>query len=298
VSDVRTEPLTSEEIDRYNEDGFLFPIRVLSDAQVEELREGLEDHLSGRIQSETYELTDPIMADHAPTVGVGTAVAAQTEAEVEKKPHSNPFLFNLWERDERFRRIDFDPVIAGMARQLLGSTEVVLMEDGAIVKNPQIGKTLHWHQDYAYWPLAAPAAVTAWIALDRVNEENGAMQVALGSHKHGERLPVEFGDGRSFMHDERPGVEEIPADPAAAYEVVPYDLQPGECGFHHALLWHASGPNTSPNIRRGFVPRYVAGGTAWLGSARFPYNFTDEEVGCEIGGPIGGPHFPVVATAF
>jgi hypothetical protein len=305
VSDVRTEPLTQEEIARYHEQGFLFPIRVLSDEQVEELREALDDHLSGRIASETYELTDPIMvSDDTPAVGGGmsggsaTAVAEKTEAEVEKKPHSNPFLFNLWERDERFRRIVFDPVIAGIARQLLGSSEVVLMEDGAIVKNPQIGKTLHWHQDYSYWPLATPAAVTAWIALDRVNEENGAMQVAVGTHLLGERLPVEFGDGRSFMQDERPGVEPIPDNPGAEHEVVPYDLQPGECGFHHALLWHASGPNTSPNIRRGFVPRYVAGGTAWLGSARFPYNFSDEEVGCEIGGPIGGPHFPVVPTAF
>jgi hypothetical protein len=298
MSDVRTEPLTAAEIERYRERGFLFPIRVLSDEQVEELREALDDHLSGRLRSETYELTDPIMAEHdTPSVGAGNAaaVAEKTEAEVEKKPHSNPFLFNLWERDERFRRIAFDPVIAGMARQLLEAEKVVLLEDGAIVKNPQIGKTLHWHQDYAYWPLATPAAV---IALDRVNEENGAMQVAVGTHLLGERLPVEFGDGRSFMQEERPGVEAIPADPGEGRELVAYDLQPGECGFHHALLWHASGPNTTPNIRRGFVPRYVAGGTVWLGSKRFPYNFSDEEVGCEIGGPIGGPHFPVVPAAF
>ena len=294
---VRTEPLTQEEIARYHERGFLFPIRILSDEQVEELREALDDHLSGRIESETYELTDPILeSEDKAAVGAGTAVAEKTE--VERKPHSVPFLFNLYERDERFRKVVFDPVLAGMARQLLGSDEVVLMEDGAVIKNPQIGKTLHWHQDYAYWPLATPAAVTAWIALDRVNEENGAMQVAVGTHLLGERLPVEFGDGSSFMQDERPGVEAIPPNPAAQFETVAYDLQPGECGFHHALLWHASGPNTTPNIRRGFVPRYVAGGTIWLGSKRFPYNFSDEEVGCAIGGPIGGPHFPTVATAF
>ena len=298
---VRTDPLTPDDIARYHDQGFLFPIRVLSDEQVEELREALDDHLSGRIESETYELTDPILeSETKAAVGGGTTDTALAErTEVERKPHSVPFLFNLYERDDRFRKVVLDPVIAGMARQLLGSEEVVLMEDGAVIKNPQIGKTLHWHQDYAYWPLAEPAAVTAWVALDRVNVENGAMQVAAGSHRLGERLPVEFGDGSSFMHDERPGVAEIPKDPAAeGHEIVAYELQPGECGFHHALLWHASGPNTSPNIRRGFVPRYVAGGTRWLGSARFPYNFSDEEVGCEIGGPIGGPHFPVVATAF
>jgi ectoine hydroxylase-related dioxygenase (phytanoyl-CoA dioxygenase family) len=300
MGDVRTEPLTPEEIAEYNERGFLLPIRVLDDAQVEMLREALDEHLSGKRESETYELTDPILADaNEASVGGGTAVVEKTEQEVERKPHSNPFLFNLWERDERFRSIAFHPVIAGMARQLLGSSEVVLMEDGAIVKNPQIGKTLHWHQDYAYWPLAAPAAVTAWIALDHVDAANGAMQVAVGSHTLGERLPVEFGDGSSFMQDERPGVEAIPRDPGAAgHELAGYELEPGECGFHHALLWHASGPNTSDRIRRAFVPRYVAGGTIWVGSQRFPYNYSDEEVGCEIGGPIGGPHFPRVDAAF
>ena len=87
---------------------------------------------------------------------------------MKKQPHSVPFLFNLWERDERFWKIVANPVIAGMARQLLGSEEVVLMEDGAVIKKPVVGGKLAWHQDYAYWPLASPGAVTCWIALDDV----------------------------------------------------------------------------------------------------------------------------------
>ena len=40
MSDVRTDPLTPEEIATYHEQGFLFPIRVLDDAQVEEASAG------------------------------------------------------------------------------------------------------------------------------------------------------------------------------------------------------------------------------------------------------------------
>ena len=70
VSDVRTDPLTAEEIATYHEQGFLFPIRVLTDEQVEELREALDDHLEGRRQSEQYELTDPIVdSSHGETTG-------------------------------------------------------------------------------------------------------------------------------------------------------------------------------------------------------------------------------------
>lgn len=301
MSEVRTHPLTPGEIAEYHERGFLLPIRVLDDVQVEELRQALDDHLEGRLQSTAYELTDPILEDAGKAaVGSGSASAVldKTEATVEKKPHSVPFLFNLWERDERFWKVDADPVIAGMARQLLGSKEVVLMEDGAVIKKPKVGGRLSWHQDYAYWPLATPDAVTCWIALDHVTHANGAMQVAVGSHKLGERLPVEFGGGGSFMHDERPGVGEV-RDPAeVGLDVVSYELQPGECGFHDALLWHASSPNTSPNPRRGFIPRYVAGGTIWLGATRFPYNYTDEELELTVGEPIHGRYFPRIETAF
>ncbi len=302
MSNVRTDPLTPEEIATYHEQGFLFPIRVLSDEQVEEAREALGDHLEGRRQSQQYELTDPIVessqGETKATVGSGVATAVAEETAVEKVPHSVPFLFNLWERDDRFWRIDANPTIGGMARQLLGSKEVVLLEDGAIIKKPVVGGRLAWHQDYAYWPLATPGAVTCWIALDDVGPENGAMQVAKGSHKLGEKLPVEFGDGTSFMHDERPGLGEVTEPEQAGLEAVGYELEAGECGFHHPLIWHASGPNTSPNQRRAFVPRYVAGGTMWLGALRFPYNYSDEELECAPGEPIHGPHFPVIETAF
>ncbi len=213
MNDVRTDPLTPEEIASFHEHGYLFPIRVLDDAQVEEARAALDDHLEGRRQSQQYELTDPIVdsshGETQATVGSGAATSVIEEAKAEKKPHSVPFLFNLWERDERFWKIDADPVIAGMARQLLGSEGVVLMEDGAVIKKPVVGGKLAWHQDYAYWPLATPAAVTCWIALDDVGGENGGMMVAAGSHSLGEKLPVEFGDGSSFMHDERPGIGEV-----------------------------------------------------------------------------------------
>jgi ectoine hydroxylase-related dioxygenase (phytanoyl-CoA dioxygenase family) len=302
VSDVRTDPLTPEEIASFHENGFLFPVRVLDDAQVEELREALDDHLEGRRESQTYELTDRIIDDSTKTASVGSgsaqAVLEQSEVDEKKKPHSVPFLFNLWERDERFWAIDANPVIAGMARQLLGAKAIVLMEDGAVIKKPVVGGKLSWHQDYAYWPLASPGAVTCWIALDDVGPQNGAMQVAAASHKLGEKLPVEFGDGSAFMHAERPGIEELRPPEELGLEVVGYELKAGECGFHHALLWHASGPNTSQNHRRGFIPRYVADGTIWLGGLRFPYNYTDAELECAPGEPIHGPHFPRIETAF
>ena len=178
MSDVRTDPLTPEEIASYHEQGFLFPIRVLDDAQVEELREALDDHLEGRRQSADLRADRP-------------------DRRLEPRGHGDRRLRHGdrgargdgGRRSSRTRcrscstsgsatsasgRSSPNPVIAGMARQLLGSEEVVLMEDGAVIKKPVVGGKLAWHQDYAYWPLASPGAVTCWIALDDVGAANGA----------------------------------------------------------------------------------------------------------------------------
>src|SRR3954449_10219926 len=104
MSAVRIDPLTADEIATYHEQGFLFPIRVLTDEQVEEARAALDDHLEGRRASQQYELTDPIVDSHegelTATAGSGSATAVVEETAVKKVPHSVPFLFNLWERDE------------------------------------------------------------------------------------------------------------------------------------------------------------------------------------------------------
>jgi ectoine hydroxylase-related dioxygenase (phytanoyl-CoA dioxygenase family) len=168
------------------------------------------------------------------------------------------------------------------------------MEDNVVLKAPH-SKTLPWHQDFSYWPLAQPSAITVWIALDHVTAANGAMQIIPGSHLFGERLPVSFGDAKAFMQEERPGVQEVPQDPnMLGHKVITYELKPGECGFHSALVWHGSTPNTHSRIRCAFVLRYLASGTIWLGAARFPY----DDIGCQIGEAVSDLHFPAVKTAF
>lgn len=289
---TRTSPLTREEVERYHRDGYLFPVRVLDEARVAELRDAVEEYVTGRARTSTYELTDPIRIKRVS--GPGGEVRLEYDGDQENRPHTFGFLFNLWKSDERFANVARDPVIAGMARQLLAAPQILLMEDNVVVKTPHT-KALPWHQDYAYWPVAEPAAITAWIALDRITAANGAMEVVPGSHRFGERLPVSFGDARAFLEDRRPGIGAVPQDPAAlGHEVITYELEPGECGFHSAMVWHGSTPNTSSAMRSAFIVRYLASGTVWLGAARFPY----DDVGCAIGEPIGPAHFPAVATAF
>ena len=46
-------------------------------------------------------------------------------------------------------------------------------------------KFVAWHQDLTYWGLEPPQAVTAWLAIDDVDIDNGCMRVVPGSHRQG-----------------------------------------------------------------------------------------------------------------
>lgn len=282
---VRTAPLTAAEITTFYEKGYLRPGKVFSDAQVAFLRDVVqrltrtEDEAGRR-----YDLLDPALWPDVEDAGDAPRDPSQ----------SFDFLFNLWLADDDFRAAAFNPTTARWAAQLLGTTRVRLLEDNALNKSPSPHE-LRWHQDYSYWPLAQPNAVTAWVALDDTTQHNGAMLMACGSQHLGERLPVVFGTGTPYLRESRPAsVGEVgdPAELGLPVEVV--ELAAGEVSMHSSLTWHASGPNLSEKGRRAIVMRYVADGTIWLGEQRYEYNYSDEEVGLAPGDPIGGRYFPVV----
>jgi hypothetical protein len=278
----RTTPLTADEILEFSLEGFLRPGRVLTAEQVDELCDGLA---RARQRGEEADL---LAQENWP----------EAEGGVPLEPgKSVGFLFNLWRTDPVYRAVAFTPVLATWASQLLGTRAVRILEDNALFKEPGKGGELRWHQDYSYWPLAQPNAVTAWIALDDVDVPNGAMRMARGSHTRGEYLPAVFGTGGTYLREKRPPAMGAMGDPVAeGMDVEVISMRAGEVSFHHSLTWHSSGPNVSDRPRRAHVIRYVADGTVWMGERRYEFNYTDAELGLTPGDRMGGDYFPLVPT--
>lgn len=292
---MRRDPLSGPEILEFYERGYLLPGPVFGPDEVAELRE-LVDAVTAREQPEgrLYDLLDPDLWPDEPDPGLaGTGPDSNG-----KGPRRHvEFLFNLWRVEPRIREFVFDSRLARWAAQLIGAPAVRILEDNALWKAPRSGGELKWHQDWPYWPLAQPNAVTAWIALDDTDAANGAMSVAVGSHLTGERLPVAFGTGTPYHRDRRPATVGLIEDPAElGLEIAVLALRAGEASFHSSLVWHGSGPNVSDRPRRAVVIRYVGDGTIWLGARRYEYNYTDSEVGLKMGDPIGGEYFPLVPS--
>ena len=283
ATQVRTDPLNAEEILEFHHTGFLRPGRVLTGAQVETLRGAVRDaRVREREEGREYDLLDP-------------GIWPEDSVLPPEPGKSVGFLFNLWLWNEDVRQVTFSPTLARWASQLLGARQVRVLEDNALFKDPGQGGSLQWHQDYPYWPLAQPSAVTAWVALDDVDEANGAMKMVAGSHITGETLPAAFGTGSTYLEELRPPtVKSVGSPEDLGIEPTTIELGVGEVSFHHSLTWHASGPNVSDRPRRSIVVRFVADGTIWLGSKRYEFNYSDDEVGIAIGEPLEGKYFPVV----
>ena len=283
TAQARTSPLTADEIEAFSQRGFLSPGRVLDDSTLDTLRVVVEDaRRRERERGAEADLLDPTAwpDDSKPPPEPGKTVG---------------FLFNLWLWNDDIRQAVFNPVLAGWAAQLLGARQVRILEDNALFKDAGKGGSLQWHQDYPYWPLAQPNAVTAWIALYDVDKPNGAMSMVPGSHLTGETLPAAFGTGTTYLSDKRPVTVTAIRDPEElGWPIETIALKAGEVNFHHSLTWHASGPNVSDRPRVSIVVRYVADGTIWLGARRYEFNYSDDEVGIAAGEPLGGKYFPVV----
>ncbi len=158
---------------------------------------------------------------------------------------------NAWWADDDLAGLATDPRLGEIAAALLEAGEVRLWQDQLLLKPPGGPQetTIGWHQDWASWHTVASrgAFVTAWVAFDDVDDDNGAMQMLPGSHRWG-LLP----EASNFFATDRDGQlaglgEHGPVTPRSIV------MSAGQVSFHHPLTFHGSGANTSDRMRRSLA---------------------------------------------
>lgn len=182
---------------------------------------------------------------------------------------------------------DLLPRLAATAVRLLGGIPVALFQDVLIVKPPGGVDPIHWHQDSMYWPLAASAGITLWVALDAADEANGGIVYLPGSQRRGELPAAAFAPSSEGGHG---GL--LPRLAVDARRAVTVPVQAGDALAHHPLVLHMSPPNRSERLRRAWSLTFVGADTTW-NPARAPHPFTTL---CprRPGEPLGSefPRFP------
>ena len=159
--------------------------------------------------------------------------------------------------DARFLDHARTPAVLDVVEQILGS-DIKLFSDQVFMKPPGgIEKT--YHQDSAYFHIEPADLVTCWLALDDVTIENGCLWVIPGSHREGIKdhsLAWDVGDRTD---------KTVPEEALNRSAEVPITLSAGSCSFHHSVLLHRSGPNTTTTRRRGLATHYMSAASRWVG---------------------------------
>jgi ectoine hydroxylase-related dioxygenase (phytanoyl-CoA dioxygenase family) len=145
------------------------------------------------------------------------------------------------------------PRIVNNIRILLGE-EAAFFHGKVMLKEAKTGGAWEWHQDYGYWynqGFLFPHMISAFVALDQANVQNGCLKVLKGSHMLGR---LEHGIVGSQTGADPSRIQQL----ENLFELVECEMTPGSVLFFHSNLLHSSGPNESDYHRRSFIICYNA----------------------------------------
>ena len=179
-------------------------------------------------------------------------------------------ICNAWKSDKLIREFVCHKVIGECCSRLMNWKGARLIQDNALWKPPG-GKTLGYHQDAAYDDWIIPQTMmTCWMSLDYSSKETGTLEYIKGSHKWNKMFaPTSFGKETKFsdLYDKM-GLENIPDIDSNKdnYDIISWDVKPGDIILHHPLVLHSSsGNSSSAKRRRGLALRYVGEDVVWDG---------------------------------
>lgn len=204
---------------------------------------------------------------------------------------TSPKFFSLTlvhPKSPEVKRFEMESALPEIAATLLRASKLNLFVDQLFVKEPGTATRTAFHVDESYFNLSGDQVCTAWVSLDRVTRDGSAMGYVRGSHRWSNLfLPNNFvsqntfGSGRETPQARvpLPDIEGNPAD----FDLVFYEVEPGDVIVHHTRTVHGSGGNrTLDRRRRALSIRYCGDDARWLGSGPFQ--------GCEVkaGEPVDG----------
>ena len=280
---------TQQQIDFFQENGYLKFGKVLDSAEVAAMRTGLDA---------VIELELGEGDDSSPEFKYGHDRRENRLNRGAGHPRAIHQYVNMWKRDVHYERAIHHPLIAGTARALLDTPEVRLWHDQVISKPPHDNGHFGFHHDFFFWPLSPPNIVSCWLALDDATVDNGCMHVMPKSHKD-ERFSIaartEANAAAAKAREE--GREPPPNQWTERQNMdishgIPVELKAGECMFHHCLNFHGTPPNVTERQRRAFVMIFMAQGVRYH-NAQSPGHILVPTIEVADGEPLVGDGFPV-----
>jgi len=216
--------LSTAEVEKYRQDGYIVPEFRLSSEKVTRLREALARVIEKNRETRPERL-----------------VSVHLQGLNSEGIHG----------DGAFLDLATDSDIVDLVEQIIGP-DVILWGCQSFCKPGGHGMEVPWHQDGHYWPIRPLATCTAWVAIDDSVAENGCMRVVPGSHNPPRLLRHLRDDRDDLTLNQRVADEHL--DETRAVDV---ELEAGQLSLHDVYLVHGSAANRSTRRRAGIAIRYL-----------------------------------------
>lgn len=267
--------LTQSEIEQFETDGVICLRGVLDPGEIEGLRQSVAKQARNLANSQTgYDLEDfsrqvwrgsnRIEASEAHRFNLD-AFAASIRDDSDARPllegehtENGAFIYEAagWKQFREIREVAFDSKLPRLIADLLKTRTLNFWEDTTFVKTPGTSQKTAFHQDYSYFQISGDQCVIVWMPLDRADLENGVTRYVRGSHRWGEvYAPNLFVSQTNIPGSTDPRCPDIEAN-EDDYDIVSYDVEPGDVIIHHVLTIHGAGGNLSGRSRRAVSFRY------------------------------------------
>lgn len=199
----------------------------------------------------------------------------------------------MWLMNDDFRSVVFESPLARIAEQALGSTTVTHWYDQLFVKEPGADVPTPWHHDLTFWPIDGEQIVSFWIPLDPVTRQSSGLEYVRGSHRWPNRFKAITPDYNEYMQD--PELEDLPDIDADrdSFELIDWEMEPGDILAFHPLIVHGSAGNTSRSTRRRAMASRWVGDDVVYAPRRHTMPLPPGH-GLEPGDHLGGAMFPTL----
>lgn len=151
-------------------------------------------------------------------------------------------IHRMCEHDSFFAKQMSGERFRPLAESLLQS-DVVAKNMQYFNKPPSIGKSTPPHQDGYYFMLDPNEALTMWLALDHIDEENGCVRYIPGSHLRGMRS-----HGKSGTLGFSQGIQDYSSEDTQQEAAI--HAEPGDLLVHHSMTIHRANGNQSNSRHR------------------------------------------------
>jgi ectoine hydroxylase-related dioxygenase (phytanoyl-CoA dioxygenase family) len=186
---------------------------------------------------------------------------------------------DMWMTEPQFNDLLRDSRLIQAAQFFMRQPSIQLIHDHVIRKPfSALNSTIPWHQDFPFWPVDTPDALSTWTPMEDVSTSGGCLEIVDKSHKWGISPPVDF------IMD--------PMDFSDRKDVIRIPVKKGSMVVLHSLTWHRTNPNEDKGTNR---PAHIS---LWMPSfARYRPDLSDwhpvnDYVSVEAGEHLNVDKFP------